>query len=154
VTRKPPIRIWDLEAIARASGPDVPDTGRRPGEGHAEWDLRMLLKHLQVLAAEPDVVFAAYPPDCDVAEVLPDDFIEYLDRSGRAVREGLVPEDFLDAARLVERLLAEMYDREDPELWTREALHRRPEWASLRRLAADALAAMGYDLEPPPPKSM
>jgi hypothetical protein len=148
------IRIWDTEAIARGSGPDVPDTERRPGEGSGEWEVRMLLKHLQVLASEPDAVFAAYPEDCDVAEVLPDDFSEYLGRCWWVVRDGLVPQDYLDAAKLVERQLDEMYDREDPALWTREALRRRPEWAGLRRIAADALAAMGYELEPPPPRSM
>jgi hypothetical protein len=148
------IRIWDSDALARSSGADVPDTERRPGEGHAEWNVRMLLKHLQALAAEPEVVLAAYPADCDVVEVLPDDFEEYLERCWWVVRDGLVPADFLDAARLVERQLAELYDRQDPTLWTREALRRRPEWAGLRRLAADALAAMGYDLEPPPPNSM
>lgn len=148
------IRIWDAEAISRGAGPDVPDTDRRTGEGHAEWNVRMLLKHLQVLAAEPDAVFAAYPADCDIAEVLPDDFTEYLDRCWWVVRDGLVPADFLDAPKRVARQLSELYAREDPALWTREALRRRPEWAALRRLAADALAAMGYDLEPPPPKSM
>src|SRR5581483_6361807 len=102
----------------------------------------------------PGAVFAAYPADCEVAEVLPDDFTEYLNRCGWVVRDGLVPTDFLDGPRLVERQLSEMYDREDPALWTREALGRRPEWAALRRLAAEALASMGYDLEPPPPGSM
>jgi hypothetical protein len=148
------IRIWDGEAIARGSEQDVPDTERRPGESPAEWNIRMLLKHLQALAAEPDVVFAAYPADCDVAEVLPDDFTEYLDRCWWVIRDGLVAEDYLDGARQVGRQLSEMYDREDPALWTHDALRRRPEWAALRRLAADALAAMGYDLEPPPPRSL
>jgi hypothetical protein len=148
------IRIWDPEALARASGPDVPDTDLRPGETHPQWSLRMLLKHLQALAADPDAVIRAYPPDCDIPEILADDFTEYLDRSGRAVREGLVPEDYLDPAKLVERRLQELYDRAEPSLWTHESLRRRSEWAGLRRLAADALEAMGYDLEPPPPGSM
>jgi hypothetical protein len=153
------IRIWDTDAIARAptrdaNSLDVPDTDQRPGETHPEWCLRMLLKHLQALAADPDVVIHAYPPDCDISEILADDFTEYLERSGRAVREGLVPEDYLNQAELVGRRFQELYGRSDPSLWTNEAMRREPEWAGLRRLAADALEAMGYDLEPPPPGSM
>jgi hypothetical protein len=153
------IRIWDYEAIARglqesAVVPLVPDTDARPGESPAEWNLRMLLKHLQALAADPETVLRAYPADCDVTETLADDFNEYLDRSERAVREGLVPADYLEPAGLVGKQFSDMDGRVDPDLWTNEALRRKPEWAALRRLAAEALAAMGYDLEPPPPGSM
>lgn len=153
------LQIWDREVIAK--GPDlkgavqdVPDTGAHPGENNLEWILRMLLKHLQALAADVETMLLAYPPGCGAVDELVNGFAHYLECSKAVVEEGLVGEGYLDKARLVDQKLTEMSDRHDPMLWTDDALRSKLEWVEVRRLAKEALTAMGYELEPPPPGSM
>lgn len=156
---KPGINIWDHDAIAK--GPelkgtvqDVPDTARRPDETNLEWALRMLLKHLQALAAEPDTMLLSYPSRAAAVDELVNDFAHYLECSKGVIEEGLVSDDYLDRARLVDNKITELSNRHDPKLWTDDALQTRQEWVEIRRLAKEALMAMGYDLEPPPRGSM
>jgi len=66
------------------------------------------------------------------------------------VKEGLISQEMLDRALAVDSKFGEMSDRYDPSLWEDEAVATREEWGEVRRLAKDALTAMGYDLEPPP----
>jgi len=44
-----------------------------------------------------------------------------------------------------------MSGHENAVLWTEEALHVRPEWALVRSLAVDTLAAFDWDVAVPPP---
>lgn len=153
------ILIWDHEAIAKVPElkgdvQDVPDAGLRADETNLEWALRMLLKHLQTLAADPDTMLLAYPPKASAVDELVNDFSHYLEYSKGVIAEGLVGEDYLDKARLVDDKITEVSDRHDPKYWTADALRTRQEWIEIRRLAKEALKAMGYDLEPPPRGSM
>jgi len=118
-----------------------------------EWALKMLLQHLQALAADADTLLRAYPPDCDAVNELVNDFDHFLRCSGTAVQHGLVGEGYFDQAHLVDRKLDEMSQRHKPGLWTAEALRTKVEWSEVRLLAELALKSMGYDLEPPPPRS-
>jgi hypothetical protein len=153
------IRLWDVEAVAK--GPkleggvqDVPDSRFRPGETDLEWGVRMLLQHLQTLAADAETLLRAYPPNCDAVSELVNGYAHYLELSKAVVEQGLVGEGYWDKARLVERTIMDMSDRYDPELWTDDALRSKPEWEEIRRLAKEALAAMGHEFEPPPAGSM
>jgi hypothetical protein len=153
------LRIWDYEAIAM--GPelkgeiqDVPDTGIRPNETNLEYLFRMLLKQLQTLAADTDTMLRAYPSNCAAIDELVSDFSHYLECTKELIEERLVEEEFFRGARVLENRIFELSERRDPKYWTDEALRHGPEWVEIRRLAKEALASMGYDLEPPPPRSM
>jgi len=156
---KPEILIWDRAAIA--NGPelkgriqDVPDSGRRPDETDAEWVLRMLLKHLQTLAADPETLFLAYPAAADAVGELVTDFGHYLECSKVWVNEGIVTADYFEAAKLVEDKIDELSVRQNPKLWTEQALRNMKEWSVIRLLSEEALKKMGFGPAPPPPGSM
>jgi len=151
------LRIWDYEEIAKNTGPSydkVPDSAMRSGETHTEWRLRMLLRDLQALAADPETLIRAYDPRIPVADDLVNDFDAHLELAERCVEEGLIAKDMLDKSRVVLEKISEMSKRHDPSLWTNNALRTHPDWLEVRRRALEALRAMGYDFEPPPPRSM
>ena len=155
----PKIRIWDYEQIEKNPGAwqtAVPDSGMRPRETNTEWRLRSLLRDLQALAAEPETLLQAFsfPGPDYVADDLAEDFGFHVELAKRCVQEGLISEDMLERARAVLAKLDEMSGIRNAALWTDEALRTRPEWVEVRRLAREALRAMDYDLEPPPPLSM
>ena len=151
------IRIWDYEEIARNLSPvydQVPDSAMRPGETKSEWRLRMLLRDLQALAADPEILVAAYDPRVPIADDLVNDFDARLELAASCVGEGLISNDASEKCRGILGKISEMTQRHEPALWTNEALLTRPEWLEVRKLAREALKAMGYGLEPPPPRSM
>jgi hypothetical protein len=153
------LKVWDYDAIAkgpdlRGAIQDVPDTGSRLGETSLEWSVRMLLKHLQALAADAETMLLAYPAKCAAIDELVNDFALYLESSKPLIKEGMVSHEYLDKAHRVDQKITEMSERHDPKLWTNDALRDNLEWEEVRRLAKEALAAMGYDLEPPPPGSL
>ena len=151
------IRIWEYEEIAENLSPSyekVPDSAMRPGESNSEWRLRMLLRDLQALAADPEILIRAYDRDIPVADDLANDLQDRVELALRCVEDGLITQDMWERARDVDAMLEEMSRRHDSSLWTDEALRNRAEWSKVRRLARGALEAMGYDLEPPPPRSM
>ena len=132
-----------------------PESAQRPGETNTEWRLRMVLRDLQALAADPEVLIAAYPKGVPVADDLSNDLENrLLIAQDYVVKEGLVTQEMWDRIVRVDAKLEEMSNRYDMSLWTDDALRTRPEWVEVRRLAREALEAMGYDLEPPPPRSM
>jgi hypothetical protein len=150
---------WDYQAIAK--GPelkgnvqDVPDTGARPGESTLEWALRMLVKHLQALAAEADTLLRAYPPNAAALDELVNDYDHYLNLSMRAVAEGFLCREYFDPAMGVNEKIDKMSGRRKAHLWTEDGLRQSLEWAALRQSAVEALRTMGFDLELPPPLSM
>lgn len=128
-------------------------TVRGEDESGAEYILRLLVQDLQYLAVEPELLLRAFwfPGPDYVADDLANDFDTRLEQAKRCVEEGLLTDEQYAKAMVVDDLLDEMSDRHDPMLWTDEALSYRDEWAKVRDLAMEALAAMGYDLEPPPP---
>lgn len=151
------IRIWDYEAVAKNTCPDyreVPDASARPGESQAEWRLRMLLRDLQALASNAETLIAAHPNFIPAADDLANGFDHHLGLATMCVEEGLITEGMLSCARAVDAKLTELSDRHDESLWTKEALSKHEAWYEIKRLAAEALTAMGYELEPPPPRSM
>ena len=117
----------------------------------AEYRLRLLLQDLQTLAAEPEILVLAYPPFIPAADELANEFEFHLGLASICVKEGLISQEMLDRAREVDSKLTEMSDKDDPSLWTNEDVATREDWRVVRRLAQEALTAMGYDLEPPPP---
>lgn len=156
---KPGMVVWDHEEIARGSElkgaiQDVPDSARRPDETDSEYALRMLLKHLQTLAADPDALLQAYPAGAQALDELVNDFSHYLKWSKTLVEEGVLTEDYFEAAELVEGSIDRLSGRKDPRCWTDEALRKMDEWSLIRHLSKDALIKMGFDPEPPPPGSM
>jgi len=122
----------------------------RARESETEWLLRMLLQDLQTLASDPGDLIRAYPPMIPAADQLANDFHDHLEFGERFVQEGLITQGMLDKARATDALLDVMSDRHDPSLWTDEAVRTKGEWKVIRRMATEALASMGYDLEPPP----
>ena len=153
------IRIWDYEEIEknRSLPRDwLPDTAMRSGESNTEWRFRMLLRDLQALAAEPEILLQAFsfPGPDYVADDLAEDFAFHVELAERCVQEGLISQEMWNHARAVDAKLEEMSKRHDPSLWTDEALRGGQDWVEVRRLAREALRVMGYDLEPPPPRSM
>lgn len=153
------IQIWDHQSIAE--GPqlkgtiqDVPDSGARAAESTLEWAVRMFLKHLQTLAADPEILLRAYPPQSCAVDELVNDFAHFLELSHGVVKGGLVSEGYLDKAHMVDQRITDMSERHDLTLWTHDALRTKHEWTDVRRLARQALMGMGYELEPPPPRSM
>ena len=126
----------------------------RPGETNSEWRLRMLLRDLQALAADPEILVAAYDPRVPIADDLINDFDAHLELAAARVGEGLISNDASEKCRAILGKISEMTQRHKPALWTNEALLTRPEWLEVRKLAREALKAMGYELEPPPPRSM
>jgi len=128
-----------------------PEWGIRPGESTTDWLLRRLLQDLQTLASDADDLILAYPPMVVAADQLAEDFYDDLESGERFVKAGLITQEMLDRAKAVDELISVMSDRHDPSLWTNEALRTREEWKEVRRLAKVALAAMGCELEPPPP---
>ncbi len=151
------IRIWDYAEIGKNVNPaydTVPDSAMRPGETNTEWRLRLLLRDLQALAADPDTLIKAFDPRIPVADDLVNDFDAHLELAERCVEEGLISQEMLDTSRAVLKRISAMSDRHDPSLWTNDALRTRLEWFQVRELARGALKAMGYELESPPPRSM
>src|SRR5690349_20162801 len=91
----PKIKLWDYEAIAK--GPEVtgsvqfvPDSAACPGESRAQWGFRMLLRHLQALAADADTLLHAYPSQAHAVDEVVNDFSHYLEMAKQAVEDGLV----------------------------------------------------------------
>jgi len=164
------IRIWDYEEITKENmvtfaplpggkmllpeTAPVPDSGRRKGETEAEYFLRLLLRDLQTFAADAETMIRAYDPRCGAADDLVNDYDIHLEWAEKAVREKLITVEMLEKARAVDAKVVEMTNIHDPSLWTDEGLRTRTEWTIIRRLAREALEAMGYDIEPPPPLSM
>ena len=58
------------------------------------------------------------------------------------VAQGLLSPVQASAIQAVDQKLDQMSGSQNDELWWEEALHRRPEWAEVRRLAATALAEL------------
>jgi hypothetical protein len=79
------------------------------------------------------------------------DLDHHLELAKRAIDEGLITRDMWEKIRAVDAKIAVMSDTHDPSLWSDEGLRTRPEWVEVRQLGKDALAAIGYDLEPPRP---
>ena len=156
----PRIKIWDHEEIrrhpatSRKGTVEVPDTKRRPNESETEWRLRMLLRDLQALASDAGTLIEAFSTETPIADDLVNDFDFHLELAPRCVEEGLISQEMFDSVRAVHRKIDEMSERHDQSLWTKDALETREEWASVRELAREALRRMGYELQPPPPKSM
>ncbi len=123
----------------------------RPGESETGWLLRMLLQDLQTLASDAETLLNAFPPMIPAADEVALEFADHLEFAQRFVEGGLITQGMLERVRTVDRLLSEMSVRHDVSLWTDEAVRERHEWKEVRRLAGEALAAMGYKLEPPPP---
>lgn len=61
----------------------------------------------------------------------------------RLRRYGLINEAIEDALMKLLAALERLRDAKDPTLWEDDALFSRPEWASIRSIAASALDAMG-----------
>jgi hypothetical protein len=114
----------------------------------------MLLRHLQALAADGDTLLRAYPSRAHAVDEVVNDFSHYLQMAKKAVQEGLITDAMLDKARAVEAQITEMSKKSNTNIWSVQGLRTKREWAVVRQLSADALKAIGYDLEPPPPLSM
>ena len=128
-----------------------PDWKMRPGEPETEWHLRILLQELQSLASDAETLIRAWPPMLPAADETVADFDVHLELAKRAVDEGLITLEMWEKARAVDAKISEMGDLHDPSLWTDRGLRTRSEWTEVRNLAKEALAAMEYGLEPPPP---
>jgi len=145
-----------LEGVSRAA-PETPktkiwpDSTTRPGESNTEWLLRMLLQDIQTLASDAEDLIRAYPPMISAADEVVSDLFDHLEFAERFVQEGLVTQGMLDKVKAVDAVIHEMSDRHDGSLWTDDAVRTRGEWREIRLLAREALASLGYDLEPPPP---
>jgi len=130
----------------------------------------MLVIDLQLLAADSETLLRAYGPPVEAfraagilnddfanitAEDLANDFQAYVEDFGseKIVAEGLITREMLEKVRRVDAKLDEMSGPQDPELWTDEGLRTREEWNVVRRFATEALEAMGYDVDLPPPWS-
>ncbi len=113
----------------------------------------MLLKGLQCLAADGEILLQAFwfPGPNYIADDLAEEFAFRLELAERCVKEGLISKDMFEKARAVDAKLDKMSGSENASLWTDEAVRTHEEWSIVRRLAREALGAMGYDLEPPPP---
>ena len=110
------------------------------------------LKHaLQALAAPAEVQLARYPEFVVKADELALEFDEALRLTLSAPRHGLSPEQLSYLVAIdtfLEKLGAgEMRDW----AWTDAAVRGGPHWAQLRAVAAEALRAFGWPVEPPPP---
>lgn len=168
--------LQDLNGMAHSNGTNAGrkiqswSTRRLPSETNTEYLFRMLLIDLQMLAADAEVLFRAfYPPTSacrDLPNVIADDFVNivaddlandfntYLEMvSGAAVAEGLVSEERVDVVRRVDGKLGEMSGAQNADLWTDQALRTSNEWSVIRRLAKEAILALGHRVEPPPPWS-
>ena len=111
----------------------------------------MLLQDLQKLASDAETMLKAFPPMIPAPDEVALEFDDHWEFAQRFVEEGLITPKMRERVQTVDRFLSEMSERHDASLWTDEALRKRKEWKEVRRLAREALAAMGYDLEPPPP---
>lgn len=97
--------------------------------------LREVLTRLAAPAAEQ----ATYLDRLGVAPLADELALELQDAASRIpelVEAGHLSARQAELVRFVDGKLAAMSD--EPNLWTIEALARRPEWADVRRLAADA----------------
>jgi hypothetical protein len=119
-------------------------------ERETDWRLRDILEDLQALATDAETLIKAFPPMIPAADEVANEFDDHLYFAERLVDEGLITREMMEHVRAVDRFLSEMSDRHDDSLWTDEALRTRKEWDEVRRLAREALAAMGCELEPPP----
>jgi len=122
-----------------------------PGESEARFLLRLVLIDLQTLAADAETCIHAYPSLVQAADEVAEDLDTHLIQFEQAGPSGLASREQLDRIRAVDAKLGEMSGPQDPELWTEKGLRTRPEWAVVRRLARDAVDAMGYEPESPPP---
>jgi len=128
-----------------------PDVTMRPGESETRWLFRMLLQDLQTLASDAETLLRAFPPMIPAADEVALQFDDHFGFAERFVEDGLITREMLERVRAVDRILGEMSRRHDASLWTDEALRQREEWKEVRGLAREALVAMGYGLDPPPP---
>ncbi len=129
------------------------DERRYPDESEVEYLLRLVLINLQTLAADAETCIRAYPSSVPVADDLANDFDTHVEQLEWVAPSGSIPRDVLAKIRAVNAKLDEMSGPQDPDLWSEEGLRTRAEWIVIRRLAREAVEALGYEPEPPPPWS-
>ena len=110
------------------------------------------LKHvLQALAAPAEVQLARYPEVAVKADELALEFDEALRLALSAPQHGLSPEQ-LSYLMAIDTFLDKLSGGEMRAwAWTEAAVREGAHWAQLREVAAEALRAFGWPIEPPPP---
>ena len=112
-----------------------------PDDGLNGWRREELIWALRWLAADPDAAIAAVPNVCTADEIALD--IDHWFEV--ATGWGLIEPDASAAIAKIDDGFKAMTDRDDPALWTDEAVSSSTEWATQRVTARDALAALGAE---------
>ncbi len=104
----------------------------------AAWRRGELAWALRWLAAEPHATIAAHPNVCTADEIA-------LDINHWLEATASDPMDLGARQELaaIDSAFQAMTDRDDPSLWTDDAILTSPEWASQRSRARNALVALG-----------
>jgi hypothetical protein len=110
----------------------------------------MRLKHsLQALAMPADVQIALFPEFAQKADELALDFDNFRQAVVTNMESSLSDEQ-RDLLATIDVQLDMMSRAQDANLWTEDALVRRPEWQSVRELASAALEAFDWPVVRPP----
>ncbi|HEX5726045.1 MAG TPA: hypothetical protein VFX98_11305 [Longimicrobiaceae bacterium] len=110
---------------------------------------QQLMWAVQALAQPADVQPTLFPPFVVAADELALDFDHW-----REVAEGAVGASWSQGQRsalaALDRMLAEMSEPGEPELWLGDECLRHPQWSEVRQLAQAVLSAFGWPAGLPP----
>jgi hypothetical protein len=111
--------------------------------------LEMMIQSLKLVALDAEMQIQLLPqwvhiPD-EIALTFDDSYILF----DQVIWAGLVNSEQIEAVRTLNRILDEMSDSDDKDLWTLQAIRTSPKWAETRGLAKDALRKLGYEIDRP-----
>ena len=107
------------------------------------WIARELHSALKALAAPGSQALASVPDGTVKAEELALDYENFVHAFVGNFRKE-ISQSQRDALLAVDAMLQGMSGQEHAELWTEEAVVSHPKWESIRVLAREALAALGW----------
>ena len=108
------------------------------------WIARELRSALKALAAPGSQALASVPDGAIKADELALDYENFVHAYLGNFRDEILQSQ-RDALLAVDTMLQGMSGQENAELWTEEAVVSHPKWESVRYLAREALAALGWD---------
>jgi AAA+ ATPase superfamily predicted ATPase len=109
-----------------------------------QWIARELRSALKALAAPGFQALASVPDGTVKAEELALDYDNFVHAYLGNFRDK-ISQSQRDALLAIDAMLQGMSGQENAELWTEDAVVNHPKWESVRVLARDALAALGWN---------
>ena len=121
-------------------------------ERERAWHFKQLRWSLQGLVASASAQQSLFPERTVTADELAIDFDHWLDvmRQRYATEMDAAQTQSLDAIEHAFGRMSRDAAELDADIWSEAALRASEDWHSIRRLAAAALEAFGWPLEPPP----